>query len=527
MLSKDHPYWPPHLPVDLSGPEATLLDHLETSARRYPGKAAFIEQGRTMTFDALMRKVEAMAGFLQQRCGLARGDRVILCMQNCSEFVVAYYAILRANAIVVPANPMWRGDELRHLRDDTGANVAICSDRLLPEFSELGASLHCIGAFEEMARAIAEDLTPLPCRSAPQDVALLLYSSGTTGRPKGCIHTHWNLGRIATGWLAWLNVYTDSVLLMAAPLFHITGMINMLISPVLAGATVVVLGRWDRDAACRLTDEHAVTHWTMVPTMVIDLLTNPRLDAYSLASVVRISGGGASMPEAVARTLELRIGPYIEGYGLSEFGYALSNPHSRPKRQCLGIPLFGVDARVVSVGGHQEVAPGAEGELIVHSRFAFKGYWNDPDATAAAFVEVNGRAFLRTGDIVRVDEDGYFFLVDRLKRMVNASGYKVWPAEIESMLHAHPAVLEACVVSAPDPRRGETVKAVVVLRQEAVGKTTPSDIIEWSSHRMAAYKYPRVVVFAERLPRTASGKTDWRALQEAQTISDGIATSSD
>ena len=521
MLSKDHPHWPKHLPVDLTGPEATLIDHLVTSAGRFPDKAAFIEHGRTMTFAALLHRVEAFAGYLQQRCDVKRGDRVLLCMQNCNDFVVAYYAILRADAIVVPANPMWRNEELRHLRDDTGAKVGVCSAALMPDLQALGPDLaHCIGAGEAMEDAIAEELRPAPCQSRPHDVALLLYSSGTTGRPKGCIHTHWNLGRIATGWLAWLGVYTDSVLLMAAPLFHITGMINMLVSPVLTGATVVVLGRWDRDAACRLTDDHAITHWTMVPTMVIDLLANSRLDAYSLASVVRISGGGAAMPEAVAGMLEERIGPYIEGYGLSEFGYALSNPSSRPKRQCLGIPLFGVDARVLEIGGSREVAGGDVGELVVHSRFAFSGYWNDAEATDAAFMRLDGLAFLRTGDIVRVDEDGYFFLVDRLKRMVNASGYKVWPAEIESMLHAHPAVLEACVISAPDARRGETVKAVVVLRQEALGRTTPKDIVEWSSQRMAAYKYPRVVVFAERLPKTASGKTDWRALQRAQALAD-------
>jgi fatty-acyl-CoA synthase len=223
------------------------------------------------------------------------------------------------------------------------------------------------------------------------------------------------------------------------------------------------------------------------------------------------------MPEAVARKLEEVIGlPFVEGYGLSEtMAPTHINPPHRPKRQCGGIPFFNTDARILSLENSSELPPNEVGEIVVHGPQIFRGYWKQPQASADAFVEHDGKRFFRTGDLGYYDEDGYFFITDRLKRMINCSGFKVWPAEVEAMLYAHPAVQEACVIGARDEYRGETVKAVVVLRKE-FAETKPQSIIDWAREKMAAFKVPRVVEFVDALPKTATGKILWRELQEKE-----------
>ena len=222
------------------------------------------------------------------------------------------------------------------------------------------------------------------------------------------------------------------------------------------------------------------------------------------------------MPEALARKLEEVIGlPFVEGYGLSEtMAPSHINPPHRPKRQCGGIPFFNTDARVLDVESKKELPPNEVGEIVVHGPQVFKGYWKQPEATEQAFIQHDGKRFFRTGDLGYYDEEGYFFITDRLKRMLNCSGFKVWPAEVEAMLYAHPAIQEACVIGARDAYRGETVKAVVVLRKNMHVKA--EEIIDWAREKMAAFKVPRVVEFVEQLPKTATGKILWRQLQEEE-----------
>jgi fatty-acyl-CoA synthase len=224
------------------------------------------------------------------------------------------------------------------------------------------------------------------------------------------------------------------------------------------------------------------------------------------------------MPEAVARRLEEVIGlPYVEGYGLSEtMAPTHINPPHRPKHQCGGIPIFNTDARVLDPDNLAELGSGEVGEIVVHGPQVFKGYWKQDEATRQAFIEHDGKRFFRTGDLGYYDDEGYFFITDRLKRMINASGFKVWPAEVEAMLYAHPGIQEACIIGAPDGYRGETVKAVIVPKPGALGRLRPEDIIEWARARMAAFKVPRVVEFVAELPKTATGKILWRELQEKE-----------
>jgi fatty-acyl-CoA synthase len=252
--------------------------------------------------------------------------------------------------------------------------------------------------------------------------------------------------------------------------------------------------------------------------MAIDFLANPKVGDYDISSLRLIGGGGAAMPEAVAQKLfDLTGLKYVEGYGLSEtIAPTHINPPQRSMKQCLGIPIFDTDSRIIDPDTLKEVDVGEVGEIVSHGPQVFKGYWKNPKATKEAFIEIEGKQFFRTGDLARMDEDGYFFMVDRLKRMINASGLKVWPAEVEAMMYAHPDIQEACVIGAQDAYRGETVKAVVVLKKDAKGKVSGEQISEWARERMAAFKVPRVVQFVDELPKTATGKILWRKLQEEE-----------
>ena len=354
--------------------------------------------------------------------------------------------------------------------------------------------------------------------TGPDDLCVMPYTSGTTGNPKGCMHTHRSVMSTLVGGVQWFGRTQDAVYLSVLPFFHVTGLAGSMNGPIYAGATIVVLPRWDRDAAAALMQRYRVTVWQVISTMMIDFLSNPKLADYDLSSLQGIRGGGAAMPAAIVAKLREVTGlDYVEGYGMSETMAATHiNPPQRPKPQCLGIPVFDVDSRLVDPATMQQVAPGETGEIVVSGPQVMRGYWHDDAANATAFVDIDGRRFLRTGDLATVDEDGYFFMVDRLKRMVNASGFKVWPAEIEAMMYRHPAVLEACIIAARDPKRGETVKALVVLRPEHAGRVSEQDIIDWSRGQMAAYKSPRIVEFVAALPKSGSGKVQWRELQDRE-----------
>jgi fatty-acyl-CoA synthase len=355
-----------------------------------------------------------------------------------------------------------------------------------------------------------------PVARHPDDLALLPYTSGTTGLPKGCMHTHRTLMANVVG--SFVHTSQDTVSLAVVPMFHITGMLYGVLMPIYTGATLVVMPRWDRELAGRLISLHKVTVWVCIPTMIIDLFGSPNYRQFDLSSLMVLAGGGAAMPQAVAQRLldEFNL-KFAEGYGLTETAApSHSNPPERPKLQCLGIPIFGVDSRIIDPQTLEELPQGESGEIVTHGPMVFKGYWKHTEATEKAFIELNGKRFFRTGDLGRIDEDGYFFITDRLKRMINASGFKVWPTEVELLLYKCPLVLEACIISAKDAYRGETVKAVVVLRPEAREQATEQAIIDWAREHMAAYKVPRMVRFVDRLPKSGSGKVMWRLLQEEE-----------
>jgi fatty-acyl-CoA synthase len=542
--------WPRELPHGLTLPETSVWTNLEISARRYPGKPAFICYDNPMTFARLKSEAEALAGFLQKRLGVAKGDRVLLFAQNSLQFVIAYYAILRVDAVVVPINPMNLTQELRHYVKDCGAKVAIVAQELWPQAAPLAAEgtiAHAIVAAYvdylekptdlkvpdafKLARqpiaapnvtlwsdALRERLVASEHTAGPDDLCAMPYTSGTTGGPKGCMHTHRSVMHTIVGGVEWFRSLPEVSFLAVLPYFHVTGMQNSMNSPIYLGSTVIMLPRWDREAAADLIKRYKVKAWTLIPTMMVDLLASPNAASFDLSSIERITGGGAAMPEAIATRLKELSGiSFVEGYGLTEtMAPTHVNPPDRPKKQCLGIPIFDTDSRIVDPVTLEELAVGEVGEIVSSGPQVFVGYWGKPQATAEAFFERDGKKFFRTGDLGRVDEEGYFFLVDRLKRMINTSGLKVWPAEVEALLYGHPDILEACIISARDARRGETVKAVVVLKPDRRDKVSAEDIIAWAHGKMAAYKAPRIVEFVDALPKTATGKIQWRLLQEKE-----------
>jgi fatty-acyl-CoA synthase len=372
--------------------------------------------------------------------------------------------------------------------------------------------------FERWLSALAAGHTPSEHLSGPDDLALLPYTSGTTGLPKGCLHTHRTLMHNVVGGGLWGQASAESISLAVVPMFHITGFMYGVMAPAFTGSAVVILPRWDRELAGRIISRHRVTHWTCIPTMIIDLFGSPNYRQFDLSSLRYLSGGGAAMPQAVAQRLQDEFGiTFAEGYGLTETAApSHANPPERAKLQCLGMPIFGVDSRVVDPQTLQELPPGEPGEIVTSGPMVFHGYWKHPQATEEAFFEMDGKRFFRTGDLGRMDEEGYFFITDRLKRMINASGFKVWPTEVELLLFKCPLVLEACVIGAQDAYRGETVKALVVRRPEAPASATGDDVISWAREHMAAYKVPRIVEFVDALPKSGSGKVMWRLLQEQQ-----------
>ncbi|MBR1126736.1 long-chain-fatty-acid--CoA ligase [Bradyrhizobium iriomotense] len=544
------PAWPADEPWHLAMPEGTLYDALARAAHARPSHPATVFYGASLSYAELRDRVDAMAGFLQGVCGIKRGDRVMIALQNSPQYVIAYYAVMRADAVIVPVNPMNKTAEIAYLAADSGAGVAIIGSELSDVFAPLvgEAITHAVVAqyrdevpaatpytlpscvteapFEVPALpgwhawsfAIAQGLQPGAMETGPDDLMILPYTSGTTGKPKACMHTHRSALFTAVLQARWYGLDGGDVMTGFMPLFHVAGMQGSMNAAIVSGATLLLMARWDKDLLPDLFETHGVTFWNAAPTMIVDVLASASFRDSCFAKLKVLTGGGAAMPTAVAERLKGRFGlDFVEGYGMTEtMSPTHLNPMAAPKRQCLGIAVHETDARIIDPESLIELDDNVVGEIVVHGPQVLQGYWNRPEADAEAFIERDGKRFLRTGDLGYRDAEGYFFAVDRLKRMINVSGFKVWPAEVEAAMYQNRAIRECCIVSAPDGYRGETVKALVVLDEAARATISADDIVGWARGAMASYKAPRAVVFVESLPRTASNKINWRLLQDAE-----------
>ena len=543
-------HWPNHLPKNLEMPQKTVFENLVNSSERFPEKPAIFFYGTEVLYRELLKQTEQLANHLKNECLIKKGDRVIIDLQSSPQFIISYYAVLSIGALVIPISPMNVRDEINHYCSDSGARIAIVSQDVMHEFTgvieqglvdqvivatysdfisknfygEVPINISAPKMKFKLSKTISWAETQRTVDSskraqvAPSDLAAILYTSGTTGRPKGCVHTHETILRNIEGALLWEGVSPSSVLLSTAPFFHVTGMQHSMNVGIAAGSSLVILPRWDAKIAGELIERYRCTHWANVPTMVVDLLAEPTVETKDLSSLQNIFGGGASMPEAVAQKLFDRCGvKYMEGYGMTE---AISQTHINPpqelRKQCLGIPTFDTISTVIDPDTLCELPPNETGEIVVSGPQVMLGYWDREDANKESFLNIENNRFFRTGDLGRYDEDGFFYISDRIKRMINASGFKVWPAEVEATLYKHPAIKELAIISSPDLRRGETVKAMIVLKNAFQSNVSEEDIITWSREQMASYKIPRLVEFVKDLPRSGSGKIQWRLLQEAE-----------
>lgn len=548
MQDRHYKVWPKGRPHELPVLKTSVFENLVLTAGRYPDHPATIYYDAVQTYDELLAEVIALGAYLREECGVERNDRVLLYMQNSPQFIVTYYGILAANAVIVPVNPMCRTGELEHIATDTEAVAIICGQELaehalpLLETTMLRTMIHVnYGDYIssetdlDLPDEVTQDRQAFPGNNTvdwwdairfdgkvpevlnrPDDWCVIPYSSGTTGQPKGCLHTNKTVNAVINAYANWNPLPLNAAILATLPLFHVTGMQNSMNVPIFTGGTIVLMTRWDKDVAAKLIERYRVIQWRAITAMIIDFISNPDIAGHDLSSLISVGAGGAQIPLSVAERLgELTGLKVTEGYGLTEtIAPSHLNPPDAPKLQCLGIPLFGVDSRVVDPVTLKELGVGETGEIITHGPQVFLGYWRNEEATKQAFIELDGKRFLRTGDLGYYDEDGYFFHVDRLKRMINVSGYKVWPAEVEAMMHRHPGIREACVIASPDGRKGETVKALVVVRDGA--NLAARDIEAWCREQMAAYKVPRLYDFVDALPRSGSGKVEWRKLQERE-----------
>jgi long-chain acyl-CoA synthetase len=480
--------------------------NLLTSAQRFPGRTALRMDDQALTYAGLDDSTARLAHMMTSMA-IGPGDRIGLMVPNVPEFGLVFYAALRCGAVVVPMNPLLKEREIAYYLGDSGARFLFAwhqiADVAATGAKEAGAELVAVGG-----PAFAESYSSQPPVSEvvprePQDTAVILYTSGTTGRPKGAELTHAGLNRnqeITARNL--LQLTPDDVIMGCLPLFHVFGLTCGLNAAIATGAALTLIPRFNPDKALAVIERDRVTVFEGVPTMYSAMLhTDPatRPDVSSLRVCI---SGGAAMPVEVMRQFEDAFDAIVlEGYGLSETSPVASfnHPHAPRKPGSIGTPVEGVAIRLVGQD-RQEVASGEVGEIEIRGHNVMKGYWGKPEETAAAIRD----GWLATGDMARADEDGYFYIVDRKKDLIIRGGYNVYPREVEEVLYEHPAVAEAAVVGIPHASLGEEIGAAVVLKPGA--DVSPADLSAYVKSRLAAYKYPRRVWLLDSLPKGPTGK---------------------
>jgi long-chain acyl-CoA synthetase len=483
-----------------------LASNLTETTRAHADRVAVRVDDAVTTYRELDEASARVAGLLHER-GLKPGDRVGLMMPNVAEVPVVYYGVLRAGGIVVPMNPLLKVREVAYYLGDSGARLIFAWHAFANEARG--------GAEQANAEPIVVDAVSFPgllASAAPdyevadtddEDTAVILYTSGTTGHPKGAELTHGNLiSNTDVTRTDIVRAHPDDVVFGGLPLFHVFGQTAALNVAVAAGACLTLLPRFDAGHALRIVANHRVTVFEGVPTMYVALLHAPDRADYDTSALRMCISGGAALPVEVLRAFEEAFGvPVLEGYGLSETSPVASfnHPDRKHKPGSIGTPIRDVRMRVVD-GEDHEVPQGEVGEIVIRGPNVMKGYWQRPEATAEAIRD----GWFHTGDLARVDEDGYFYIVDRKKDLIIRGGYNVYPREIEEVLYEHPAIAEAAVIGLPHPALGEEVGAAVALKPGAV--ITAEELRDYVKAQVAAYKYPRHVWIVDALPKGPTGK---------------------
>jgi long-chain acyl-CoA synthetase len=536
-------FYEPGVPHHLRYPDIPLYCVLDNAVRDFPENEAIMFQGRKITYRQLGEEVTRVASALGQK-GLKKGQRMAIMLPNCPQYVAAYYAILKIGGIVVNVNPMYVERELEFQLKDAGVETILALRDFYPRLEAVRGrvSLKTIiltdlhetsgesprqksgagaakGVYEyaellEMGRRVP----PPSVEVNPDEVAVLQYTGGTTGLSKGAMLTHRNLVSDVLQCVSWNHdaVRGRERMLAALPFFHVYGMTVTMNEALELGATIILLPRFNVDEALEAINLYHPTRFPGVPTMYMAIINHPEINKYNISSIRVCSSGSAPMPiEAQRRFEELTGAKISEGYGLTEASPVThANPfNGKRKIGSIGLPRPDVDAKIVDLEtGEEELRPGEEGELCIRGPQVMKGYWNRPEETSRAL----RHGWLYTGDIGHMDEEGYFYIVDRKKDMIICSGYNVYPREIKEVLYQHPKIQEVCIVGVPDPYRGETVKAFVVLKEKQ--QATAEEIIEYCQKNMAKYKVPTLVEFRQELPKSHVGKVLKKILREEEEV---------
>jgi acyl-CoA synthetase (AMP-forming)/AMP-acid ligase II len=543
--------WPVWVPKNVEV-EKPASEYIRDWATYTPDKIAISFYGRDITYRELNSMIDRAAWGLLD-LGVKKGDRVAVHMENCPQFVIAYFGAQRAGGVVVPVNPMFKHAELEYEINDSGAETLIGLDYLYPQVEKARSHTPLRNVIltslkdylpaepvlplppdaKEEKRSFPETLDFLEVLANAQDLpicnvtdlknhlALLQYTGGTTGIPKGAMISHHALAIVSAGTAHWYHHREDDVHLGVTPFFHTMGQQQLMCTPLVSGGRVVILSRFVPDVVAQAIGLYRCTYWVGATTMVIALLNLPNIKEYDFTSFRCLWSGGTPISVELQKQLkELAPNTIIgEGYGLSETisqGGAITPLH-RYKPGFVGIPQLD-DIRIMDLEtGTREMPPNEKGEITIKGPAVMLGYWNKPEETK----EVLRDGWLYTGDIGLMDEEGYIKFLGRKRELIKCSGYSVFPAEVEDLLYRHPAIKEAAIIGISDPYRGETPKAFIILKQEYAGKITEEEILEWCKENMAAYKRPRSIEFRQELPKSAAGKILRRILTEEEQKREG------
>lgn len=547
---KTYPDW---IPADIPVPGNTALDDFQKSAAERPDKPAIFYFDRTITYGELDTLSDGLAATLSA-WEIKKGDRVMVILQNIPQFLIALYGVWKIGAIVVPLNPMYKEKELTYFCQDSGVRLLIIQDDvakeldleflkqtpvervittsaldLLPTQAENPALLKGLKKTSLPGTVDLLDLIQLHRQAtigrpdlSPQDVAYLTYTSGTTGPPKGAMNTHGNIAFNSLVYRAFLRMTTDDVILAVAPLFHVTGEVAHLAIAAHMGIPVILYYRFDAGETLRLIEHRKATMTVAAITVYIALMNHPDIKKRDLSSFKKAYSGGAPVSAAIVEQFKELTGLTVyNAYGMTETN---SPSHLVPLGMpipvdpesgalSVGLPISNAVIKIMDLDeGTRELPPGEIGEIVDFGPMVIPGYWQKPEETRHAIKE----GWLYTGDVGKMDEAGWFYVVDRKKDLIVASGYKVWPRDVEDVIYQHPAVRETAVVGVSDPYRGETVKAFVALKPGMEGSVTPEEIMAFCKERIAAYKYPRLVEIVPEIPKTLTGKFLRRTLREKE-----------
>ena len=543
--------YPKNYPPDFKAPDVSAIDLFEESASNSPQAPALHYFDSTLTYGELNSLANRLAAGLAA-LGVKKGDRVVIQLQNIPQYLISLYAIWKRGGIAVGLNPMYKERELKFYFNDSGAKIIITMQSCYPEVKGLvgKTGLRSIIATSELDFLSAAHPLPNILRASqkskipgtidfsdileqypesdapstkvtPQDIAYLTYTSGTTGPPKGAMNTHGNIVFCAHIYHLACNFNPADKVLAVAPFFHVTGAIGHLAVASLLGIPVIAFFRFEPGEVLRLIEKWRASMIVAPLTVYVALLEHPDFKKRNTSSLTKVLSGGAPVPRAFVERFEQACKVYIHNwYGLTETTspciitpLGMRSPvDSATQALSVGLPIPGSVVKIHDAQTGAVLPVGEVGEIVAKGPMVVPGYWNNPAETAKAIRD----GWLLTGDVGKMDEDGWFYVVDRKKDLINVSGYKVWPRDVEDVLYQHPAVREACVIGIPDAYRGETVKALVTLREKSPGKVTPEELIEFCKQKMAAYKYPRVVEIVTEFPKTLSGKIMKRQLRQEE-----------